>query len=194
MKGVRFVPALIMLAGVNAAAEPPRFTPIANVYARHTVSLDGKWRTIVDPYENGYYDFRLAAGGAGYFRDAKPKDKSDLVEYNFDTRPNSMCPATGTRSGQPVLLRRHRLVSHEVRLCEASRARALFVYFGAANYQAIVYLNGKKLGTHVGGFTPFEFEITDRRRRQGNFIVKVDDQRHATASPRSTPTGGITAD
>ncbi len=38
--------------------------------------------------------------------------------------------------------------------------KRLFVYFGAVNYKAEVYLNGKKLGTHEGGFTPFNFEIS----------------------------------
>ena len=33
----------------------------------------------------------------------------------------------------------------------------VFVYFEVVNYQADVYLNGKKLGTHIGGFTPFNF-------------------------------------
>ena len=39
--------------------------------------------------------------------------------------------------------------------------RKVFLYFGAVNYRADVYLNGKKLGAHKGGFTPFNFEIPD---------------------------------
>ena len=29
-----------------------------NVSARDVFSLNGKWNTIIDPYENGYYDYR----------------------------------------------------------------------------------------------------------------------------------------
>ncbi|MGA8621895.1 MAG: hypothetical protein WB660_25640 [Candidatus Sulfotelmatobacter sp.] len=36
-----------------------------------------------------------------------------------------------------------------------SSHRRAFVYFGAANYKASVYLNAQKLGDHAGGFTPF---------------------------------------
>jgi len=67
------------------------------------------------------------------------------------------------------------------------------------NYNAIVYINGKKLGEHVGGFTPFNFEITDKVNDGENFIiVKVDNKR----LPEGVPTvntdwwnyGGITRD
>ena len=60
----------------------------------------------------------------------------------------------------------------------------LFVYFGAANYQADVYLNGEKVGQHEGGFTPFNFEITKLVRDTGNFlVVKVDNKRRRDAVP-----------
>ncbi|HKV38129.1 MAG TPA: glycoside hydrolase family 2 TIM barrel-domain containing protein, partial [Blastocatellia bacterium] len=60
----------------------------------------------------------------------------------------------------------------------------LFLYFGAANYDAIVYLNGNKLGEHVGGFTPFNFEITGEVHEGSNFvIVKVDNKRLSDGVP-----------
>ncbi len=33
--------------------------------------------------------------------------------------------------------------------------------FGAVSYRAAVYLNGKLLGSHETGYTPFEFDVTD---------------------------------
>lgn len=33
--------------------------------------------------------------------------------------------------------------------------------FGSATHQATVYINGKEVAHHVGGFTPFEFDIDD---------------------------------
>ena len=74
-----------------------------------------------------------------------------------------------------------------------------FLWFGAANYQAVVFLNGKKLGQHEGGFTPFQFEVTGLLKRQGNaVIVKVDNQRHPDAVPPTMTDwwnyGGLTRD
>ena len=55
-----------------------RATPvIANVYARKSLSLDGAWNTIVDPYESGYLDYRLQPfdehepPSGGFFLDRK---------------------------------------------------------------------------------------------------------------------------
>lgn len=42
----------------------------------------------------------------------------------------------------------------------------LFIYFGAVNYLCSIYLNGKQIGTHEGGFTPFQLEITDKINKE----------------------------
>ena len=43
---------------------------------------------------------------------------------------------------------------------------------------ADVYLSGKHLGKHKGGFTPFQFELTNVATEGGNrLIVKADNQR-----------------
>src|SRR5690606_15593867 len=75
----------------------------------------------------------------------------------------------------------------------------VFIYFGAANYEADVYLNGKKLGRHTGGFTPFNFEVTDLLDGTGNFLVlKVDNKRKQEGVPTLNTDwwnyGGITRD
>ena len=53
-----------------------------------------------------------------------------------------------------------------------------FLYFGAINYEAIVYVNQNLVGRHIGGFTPFNFDITDKLNEGENYIViKVNNQR-----------------
>lgn len=66
------------------------------------------------------------------------------------------------------------------------------IYFDAAIYEADVYLNVKKLGKHIGGFTPFNFEITGKLKSKGNFvIVKVDNTADWKKYQPSIPIGGI---
>jgi beta-galactosidase/beta-glucuronidase len=44
--------------------------------------------------------------------------------------------------------------------CPAGRER-LMLHFGAVDYAATVWVNGKMVGAHTGGHTPFAFDITD---------------------------------
>jgi hypothetical protein len=47
-----------------------------------------------------------------------------------------------------------------------------------------IYSNGQKLGRPEGGFTPFDFEITNLVREKDNLlVVKVDDKRRRDAGP-----------
>jgi beta-galactosidase len=48
---------------------------------------------------------------------------------------------------------------------------------GAASLVADVWLNGKKLGQHKGGFTIFRFDVTDTLNRSGKntLLIKVDN-------------------
>ena len=49
---------------------------IQNVEGRKTMNLNGDWHVIIDPYESGYYNYRLEPDESGYFQNTKPKNKS----------------------------------------------------------------------------------------------------------------------
>ncbi|HEY6901400.1 MAG TPA: glycoside hydrolase family 2 TIM barrel-domain containing protein, partial [Puia sp.] len=178
---------------------------IQNIGARVEQSLDGRWNYIVDPYENGYYDYRhmpydqSASGKGGFFDDKKAKDKTELVEYNFDLSPTLKVP--GDWNSQDEKLYFYEGTVWYRRLFQASQrqGRRYFLYFGAVNYEAHVYLNGKKLGVHKGGFTPFQFEVTGKLNEGENVIVvKADNTRKQDEIPTVNTDwwnyGGITRD
>jgi len=50
---------------------------------------------------------------------------------------------------------------------QASGARVL-LHFGAVDWQAEVFINGKRAGSHEGGYTPFSFDITEALRTGEN--------------------------
>jgi beta-glucuronidase len=172
---------------------------IANTNARTTISLNGPWQTIVDPYESGFYDYRYKPIENGYFKNAKPKTKSDLIEYDFDTSPSLQVPGDWNSQTDQLFFYEGSVWYRKTFDYQRKPNTRVFVYFGAANYFADVFLNGEKLGQHEGGFTPFNFEITNRLRDTGNFlIVKVDNKRHREAVPTLMTDwwnyGGLTRD
>ncbi len=74
----------------------------------------------------------------------------------------------------------------------------MFLYFGAVNYQCDVYINNQLAGSHEGGFTPFQFEITGKLKDTNSVIVRVTDQRKPDNIPAMNfdwwNYGGITRD
>src|SRR5690242_9215724 len=175
---------LIALLALVPTVRAQQIGLIANTDGRKTVSLNGQWQTIIDPYESGYYNYRYQPSDNGYFKNAKPKSKSDLIEYDFDTSATLNVPGDwNTQSDQLFFYEGTVWYKKSFDYARQPNTR-LFVYFGAANYLADVYLNGEKLGQHEGGFTPFNFEITKLVRDTGNFlVVKVDNKRRRDAVP-----------
>lgn len=53
------------------------------------------------------------------------------------------------------------------------KGRRIFIKFGAAAHVAEVYLNGKLLGEHKGGYTAFSFEMTEKLDFEGDNILTV---------------------
>ena len=157
---------------------------ITNTEGRKMMSLDGQWQVIVDPYESGYYDYRYQPSDNGYFKNAKPKSKSDLIEYDFDKSATLKVPGDWNTQTDQLFFYEGTVWYKKSFDYQRHPDTRLFVYFGAANYFADVYLNGEKLGQHEGGFTPFNFEVTKLVRDTGNFlVVKVDNKRRRDAVP-----------
>jgi beta-glucuronidase len=180
---------VLFLAGWAYAAPAPS-TLIANVSARTTVSLNGSWRVIVDPFDNGR---------SGFFRDAKAKDKSDLVEYSFDTSPVINVPGDWNTQREQLMFYEGPVWYRRTFSYHKREGIRTFIYFGAVNYKAIVYLNGEKLGEHEGGFTPFNLECGSQLREgENSLVVEVSNVRHPDAIPAMRfdwwNYGGITRD
>ncbi|RBQ11323.1 glycoside hydrolase family 2 protein [Pedobacter miscanthi] len=180
-------------------------TAIQNIQGRKIQSLNGKWNYIIDPYENGYYDYRhepfdqSKTGTGGYFDDKVQKDKSELIEYEFDHSPQMNVPGDWNSQSEKLELYEGNIWLRRKFDAKPEKGKKYFVYFGAVNYEAHVYLNGKKLGIHKGGFTPFQFDVTNNLKAGENSIVlKVDNIRKQDEIPTVNTDwwnyGGITRD
>ena len=155
--------ALVIVLAISGIAQSDNRPLIANPGGRTSISLDGAWNTIVDPYEIGL--------ASRFFENAKPKTKSDLVEYNFDRSPKLRVPGDWNTQRESLLYYEGPLWYQRAFTYQTRPSIRCFLYFGAANYRARVWLNGTKLGEHTGGFTPFDFEVIDQLGDGENNLV-----------------------
>lgn len=169
------------------ASEEAPAPQIVNVQGRHTISLDGLWKTIVDPYENGYYNYRMQphSDASSYFADRDfDADRTVLYEYNFNTDRTLVVPGDWNTQRENLYYYEGTVWYRNIFDYKPAPDKRVFVYFGAANYDAVVGLNGKKIARHVGGYTPFNVEVTGMLKEEGNsLIVKVDNKRHTDGVP-----------
>ena len=172
---------------------------VANILGRQTTSLNGAWHYIVDVQEEGYYDYRMKPMRNGFFINAKPQRPEDLIEYDFDKAETMQIPGDWNTQDQRLFFYEGTVWLKRSFEFHPEAGRRTLLYFGAVNYDAHVYVNGQKAGHHQGGFTPFNYDVTDLLKDGENqVIVKVDNKRH----PEDVPTqifdwwnyGGITRD
>ena len=191
---------ICLLGGaLMASAQETAMPLIQNVQAYEAMSLNGEWNYIVDVQEEGYYDYRMNPMRNGFFINAKPKRPEDLIEYDFDKSDVMQIPSDWNTKDE-------RLFFYEGTVWFKKSFQAVpmtdcktLLYFGAVNYDCHVYVNGKKAGHHIGGFTAFNYDISDLLvEGENTVIVKVDNKRHADAVPTQIfdwwNYGGITRD
>ncbi len=193
-----------VLSGQIRAQEPQ----IISVQQRNITSLNGTWKYILDQYENGYYNYRYEPmdqqafnprSAEAIFYDYHPTDKTDRVEYDFDKSEELQVPGSWNYQDDKLFYYEGTIWYRKKFDYTLSSSNRLFLYFGAINYEAHIYLNGKKLGMHVGGFTPFNFEITSMLKEKDNsLVIKVDNKRKREGVPTLNTDwfnyGGITRD
>ena len=197
MKKKTVLGCLWLLAIAAMAQEVPQ---ICNVLNREGMLLNGDWHYIVDVQEEGYYDYRMNPTRWGFFRNAKPQRPEDLIEYDFDKAPVMQVPGDWNTQDP-------RLFFYEGTVWFKTEFKAqvpledcrTLLYFGAVNYDCRVWVNSKEAGHHVGGFTPFNFDVTGLLQNGDNtVIVKVDNKRSRSAVPTQIfdwwNYGGITRD
>ena len=172
---------------------------LVNIFGRKTISLNGKWKYIIDVQDAGYYDYRMNILEKGFFMNEKPKSPEDLIEYDFDNAPEMEIPSDWNTQNEQLLFYEGTIWFKKSFNYTKNENKKLILYFGAINYESIIYINGILIGKHIGGFTPFNFDITSKIKNGENYIIiKIDNKR----KKENIPTlifdwwnyGGITRD
>lgn len=164
---------------------------MTNVYGREYRLLNGKWNAIVDLYDQGT---RMKV-----YENRTPQGNEDFYEYAFDGGLRLNVP--GDWNSQMPELKYYEGTVWYARHFEASRVpgRRQYLYFGAVSYRCNVYLNGSRIASHEGGFTPFQVEVTGLLEEGDNFlVVEANNRRTKDAIPAMSfdwwNYGGITRD
>src|SRR6202020_2787533 len=132
--------------------------------------LGGQWLYEADPGNVGVQDgwWRGVSGTAG---------------WSPVTVPNSYNAGNLSAASMAVSVGWYRrdftLPSSAFARYVPSRFRSWIVRFESVNYDATVWLNGHKLGSHAGAYLPFEFALTHVRKGVNPLIVRLDDRRDA---------------
>ena len=128
--------------------------------ARTVLSLDGIW------------DFHTA-GATDYPAEWTAAPMPDAVPMAVPASYNEQNDELGLR-GHYGWVVYQRTIEAPAWLAAAPRVT---LRFDAATHAADVYLNGEKLGSHVGGFLPFEFDVTGKLRAGANLLAVAIDNR-----------------
>lgn len=165
---------------------------MVNVYGRDFQLLNGKWDAIIDLYDQGR--------GKKIWENRKPAKADEFFEYSFDGGLRLDVP--GDFNSQLPQLQYYEGTVWYARHFSSDgvpSGKKLYLYFGAVNYRCTVYLNGKRIASHEGGFTPFQIDVTGNVVAGDNFLVVETNNRR---SPDAIPAmsfdwwnyGGITRD
>ena len=178
-------PLLLFFTFALSAQEP--YPQITNIPGRDAVCLDGNWKYIVDVYNTGAMDYRAnpIPDRSSFFADKSfYSDQKVLVEYDFDYAKEIAVPGDWNTQKRELYYYEGAVWYRTKFDARPRQGRRYFLYFGAANYETVVGLNGRRLGSHEGGFTPFNFEVTDRLKEGDNsLVVNVDNTRRMDGVP-----------
>ena len=165
-------------------AKPQPSTVLAAVDHRHTVSLDGAWHVIVDPYGNGLYDSNGKARSTGFARDLAQTDSTGPIEYNFAKSPTLQVPGDWNTQRESLMFYEGPLWYEKDFEYHKTPGKRVFLHIGAANYRSYFWINGHAICEHEGGFTGFDCEITPALKDGSNFaVIAVDNTRLADGVP-----------
>ena len=124
------------------------------------VNLNGRWHFAFDAKDQGVR--------AGWPNGNLPAGHEILVPFSWGA------PLSGVPDSANI-----GWYARSIRVPESWRGRRVFVVFGASDWRTTVWIDGRQVGEHQGGYTPFSSELP--RPRFGaplTLVVRVDDTPH----------------
>ena len=146
---------------------------------RPVENLDGDWTFTIDPFCEGLRQGWFAYDDRPVSQWLVPRDRDDGA-WQTGTVPgcwNLARPEWFHYEGSAWYARR-------IDTAPPAQGERLFLRFGAATGLARVFVNGRFMGLHRGGSTPFFVDITDEAASgRAALLVQVDNTRRPDAVP-----------
>lgn len=176
--------ALAAIAPALAIAQTPTSTAppaLGHLPSRTRRSLDGEWRYILDPFDVAG---RKPRARRNFWEDRLETAQTGLIEYEWASSPKMQLPGAWNTAEKELSYYEGPVYFHRTLQATDHEGVRQFLYFEAVNYAATIWLDGKELVRHEGGFTPFQVEITGRLGQAAgdHTLVIRADSRHTSES------------
>nr|WP_314845301.1 glycoside hydrolase family 2 TIM barrel-domain containing protein [uncultured Microbacterium sp.] len=138
------------------------------------LEIDGEWGFAHDDDDLGL---------AEHWSDGR--ELPDRIRVPFP--PESPASGIGATGFHPVVWYRRELTDDELVGIGHEVGDRAILHFGAVDYRASVWIDGRLVGTHEGGHTPFSFDITDALDGSTGthvVVVRAEDDPDDLAQPR----------
>jgi beta-glucuronidase len=184
-----FAIALLLVLGASgvARAQGPAYvadTPAKGALYRNGSSdrylVGGAWLYRSDPTDSGL--------SQGLWQDVAATD--GWMPVSVPNAYNARDLSTAGMVGYVGWYRKDFLLPTGLSAATPASLRHWIVRFESVNYRAQVWLNGRQIGTHTGGYLPFELDLTGLRSQGVNRLIIRVDNRRATSD---MPPGGFYA-
>lgn len=170
---LRSLAGLAVLAIGACAAEIPRSEhPRPNAVRPHWANLNGTWQFRFDPADEGVAGKWFEPGAAAF-------DREIVVPFPWESELSGI--GDTSKASKVGWYRRTFTVPGEF-----PKDARVWLRFDAVDWQSDVWVNGQKVASHEGGYTPFEADVTDALKADGENVVIV---RAFDATDPSLPTG-----
>lgn len=131
-------------------------------YPRPQFNRDA-WECLNGEWEFEFDDARVGSA-EGWHTGGKSFSKRILVPFSFESELSGI----GDPAFHDVVWYRRKL-----EIPNAFQGKRVVLHFGAVDYEASVWLNGQLVASHEGGHTPFQADVTEALRADGDNVLVV---------------------
>lgn len=147
---------------------------------RRRKSLNGKWSYVLDQYGKGLKkNFMLPV-----VKHHTMSGRKGPVDHDMDGVDTMQIPSCWNMAVPELKYYEETIWFYrKFQRTKAMSSGRSFLCFEGSYYSTRVWLNGHELGEHLGGFTPFEFDITDALEKNNVLTVMVNASREPDRAP-----------